>query len=74
MNAWLRRVFAVAGVDYGRVDYGVLDGVPQVWEINLNPTIGRPAGWPQKRAQSPESRVFSTQVVTFPISGSGMPL
>ena len=42
---WLRRVFAVGGVDYGRVDYGVLDGTPQVWEINLNPTIGRVTGW-----------------------------
>jgi hypothetical protein len=26
-EAWLRRVFAVAGTDYGRMDYGVLDGV-----------------------------------------------
>ena len=39
-EAWLRRVFEIAGTDYGRVDYGVLDGVPQLWEINLNPTIG----------------------------------
>jgi hypothetical protein len=40
----LRRVFSIAGTDYGRVDYGVLDGVPQVWEINLNPTLGRRLG------------------------------
>jgi hypothetical protein len=38
--AWLHRVFAIAGTDYGRADYGVVDGVPQLWEINLNPTIG----------------------------------
>ena len=37
----LRRAFALAGVDYGRVDYGLLEGRVQVWEINLNPTIGR---------------------------------
>ena len=37
----LRRAFGLAGIDYGRVDYGVLDGRVQVWEINLNPTIGR---------------------------------
>ena len=42
---WLRRVFAVGGIEYGRMDYGVLDGAPQAWEINLNPTIGRPTGW-----------------------------
>jgi len=41
---WLQRVCSIGGVDYGRVDFGVLDGVPQVWEINLNPTIGRETG------------------------------
>ena len=41
---WLAQIFGVAGIDYGRVDYGVLNGRPQVWEINLNPTIGRGAG------------------------------
>jgi len=54
---WLRRVFAIAGIDFGRVDYGVLDGVPQVWEINLNPTIGgRPGGNPRYRSLSPDLR------------------
>ena len=37
----LRDIFRVAGVDYGRIDYAVLDGRVQTWEINLNPTIGR---------------------------------
>ena len=35
----LREVFELAGVEYGRVDYGVLEDTTQVWEINLNPTI-----------------------------------
>jgi hypothetical protein len=39
---WLRGVFAAAGVDYGRIDYGMLDGQPQVFEINTNPMIGAP--------------------------------
>ena len=42
--AWLARVFDLAGIEYGRVDYGVAGGVPQVWEINLNATIGRAEG------------------------------
>lgn len=37
---WLRQAFDAASVDYGRIDYGLLDGQPQTWEINLNPTIG----------------------------------
>jgi hypothetical protein len=41
---WVREVFRVAGVDYGRVDYSVLNGRPQAWEINTNPGIwSRPA-------------------------------
>jgi hypothetical protein len=40
-DAWLRQVFALARIDFGRIDYGVLDGRPQAWEINMNPTIGR---------------------------------
>jgi hypothetical protein len=42
--AWLARVFELAGIEYGRVDYGVANGVPQVWEINLNATLGRAEG------------------------------
>ena len=36
---WLEETFRLAGVDYGRIDYGFLDGVPQVWEINTNPVV-----------------------------------
>lgn len=41
-EAWLRRAFDLARIDFGRIDYGVLNGRPQAWEINMNPTIGRP--------------------------------
>ena len=37
----LRRIFEIARVEYGRIDYSVKDGVIQTWEINSNPTIGR---------------------------------
>ena len=39
--AWLREIFALAGIEYGRIDYSMLNGRPQVWEINTNPTVGR---------------------------------
>jgi hypothetical protein len=35
----LRAIFKTARVDYGRVDYGLLDGTPQVWEVNTNPVV-----------------------------------
>jgi hypothetical protein len=37
----LRRLFELAGVQYGRIDYAVVDGVVETWEINLNPTLAR---------------------------------
>ena len=40
-EAWLHETFELAGIDYGRADYALLDGQPQLWEINLNPTVGR---------------------------------
>lgn len=29
----------IAQVSYGRIDYGLLDGRPQIWEINTNPML-----------------------------------
>lgn len=34
--------FDVAGIQYGRIDYGLLDGRVQVWEINTNPLMSPP--------------------------------
>jgi hypothetical protein len=38
----LAALFAEAGVEYGRIDYALLDGAIQVWEINTNPIIVKP--------------------------------
>lgn len=35
----VRRVFELAGVDYGRIDYGIVNGRVQTWEINTNPMM-----------------------------------
>jgi len=51
----LREIFAIANIDYGRIDYSMLDGKVQTWEINLNPTIGRGLR-PSSRAIDPELR------------------
>ena len=38
---WIRGVFETAGIEYGRIDYGLKEtageGKKEVWEINLNP-------------------------------------
>jgi hypothetical protein len=36
----LRRVFDIAGIEYGRADFGFYGGRIQVYEINTNPQVG----------------------------------
>jgi hypothetical protein len=36
-ESYLRGIFQLAKIEYGRIDYGLSDGIPQVWEINTNP-------------------------------------
>lgn len=35
----IANAFAIAGVEYGRIDFGISDGRPQFWEINTNPDL-----------------------------------
>lgn len=43
---WIRQMFDLADIDYGRIDYGRIAGRWQVYEINTNPTV---LGSPQTR-------------------------
>jgi hypothetical protein len=38
-RAQVEAAFGIAGIEYGRIDYAVLDGRIQVWEINTNPVV-----------------------------------
>lgn len=42
----LRKVFEIAHIDYGRADFGLVRGRPQIYEINTNPSIERPGPHP----------------------------
>ncbi len=53
----VRAVFDQAGIEFGRIDYGVKDGRIQVWEINTNPTCMRP--WQE---QLPERRFLDDMI------------
>jgi len=35
----LRKIFDNARINYGRIDYGMVEDQPQVWEINTNPIV-----------------------------------
>ncbi len=58
---WLRETFELAKIRFGRIDYGLKDCVPQVWEINTNPLNVRPAAWPP-RAITAEQRNLGAPV------------
>ncbi|MEC8293143.1 MAG: hypothetical protein VX083_06585 [Pseudomonadota bacterium] len=45
-EAWVREVFACLDVGYGRLDFGLVDGRPQAYEVNTNPTLGRSVDHP----------------------------
>jgi len=38
----LREIFKLAGITYGRIDYSILNGALQTWEINTNPVLNQP--------------------------------
>jgi hypothetical protein len=57
----LKQVFELANIDYGRVDYGVVDGKIQVWEINSNPyLLQAPAKYPIEHL--PNQSWFASEV------------
>jgi hypothetical protein len=45
-EAALKPVFDIAGIDYGRIDFGIVGGRIQIYEINSNPTVGFPTEHP----------------------------
>lgn len=44
----MEKAFDVAGIDYGRADFGLVDGRPQIYEINTNPSMSLPPKHPSK--------------------------
>jgi len=51
-EAPLRAIFQRAGIDYGRIDYSLMNGKIQVWEINTNPNIVPASAFAPERAVS----------------------
>lgn len=60
----LAPIFQIAGIEYGRADFGIVGGRPQIYEINFNPDLTtqweRPRPHPLNRANwdRSESLVF----------------
>lgn len=77
----LREIFSAARIDYGRIDYSLLDGRIQVWEINTNPTIIHPKSDYPPQAMAVQSHfveAFGKALVDLdeagPTPGTAVPL
>ena len=40
----IERAFKIANIEYGRADFGIVDGEPQIYEINTNPYVSFAGG------------------------------
>ena len=52
----------MAHIEYGRLDYGVRNGRPQAWEINMAPVL---AGNPDRPSRTPAEQ--ESRSLTFPV-------
>lgn len=58
----LREIFETAGINFGRIDYSLLNGEIQTWEINTLPTFGSYPGTkkrnPKRKKRDESKRIF----------------
>jgi len=59
---FLRDIFKKAKIEYGRIDYSLKNGKPQIWEINTNPMVMlRPEQFDSRHMEAQE--IFSKSVL-----------
>lgn len=61
----MRQVFSMANIDYGRADFALVRGRPQVYEINTNPLIEAPQPHPVKARVAAYAIVFESLICAF---------
>jgi hypothetical protein len=53
-----QRAFEIAGIDYGRADFGLVRGRVQIYEINTNPTLRRGLPHPDPQRSENLTRIW----------------
>lgn len=61
-EALMRRVFALTGTRFGRIDFGMVDGHPQIYELNTNPYIAFDGNHPNADRMATQS-IIRTRLV-----------
>jgi len=77
--AELRRIFDLAGVEYGRIDYTVWRGRLQVWEINTNHYLvceanadGKDSFWKRATWQRRSGDAFNAALLDLDLAAKGL--
>jgi hypothetical protein len=61
----VRRAFEIAGIEYGRADFGLVGGRVQIYEINTNPTLKPGIQHPLPRRVETQAVVWSRHMAAF---------
>jgi hypothetical protein len=70
----LAKAFAIGHIDFGRADYGVVDGRVEVYEVNTNPTFAlghRRPDRAERVAIARRATIEALRAVDAPLSTSG---
>lgn len=66
-KSWLKETFRLSGIEYGRIDYSLLGDMPQVWEINTNPTVRKLTPRLTAAFESIDSKMDSGPTIPFAV-------
>jgi len=64
-EGWIREMFRLARIDYGRIDYAVVAGTLRLWEINTHPWIGGDALAPHDLRTAAYRSLVAPGLTTF---------
>jgi hypothetical protein len=62
-GAAAKTAFDLAGIEYGRVDFGLVGGKPQFYEINSNPYVSLEAKAPNNERRSASLKLFRSNYI-----------
>lgn len=65
----LMPVFEIANIEYGRADFGIVDGRVEVYEINTNPNIQAPGDHPSAIRMRSQRRVWKRLLEAVTVLG-----
>lgn len=64
-NDIIARAFEIGRIEYGRADFGIVDGKVQIYEINTNPRLGSPSEHPSEVRVQSQARIWANYLAAL---------